>query len=37
MSQMADLLERGRIRYGFTVGQIAYRLGISPGPGTWLR
>ncbi|HYJ60415.1 MAG TPA: helix-turn-helix transcriptional regulator [Actinomycetota bacterium] len=30
MSQMADLLERDRIRLGFTVGQIAYRLGISP-------
>jgi len=30
MSQLADLLERDRIRFGFTVGQVAYRLGISP-------
>ena len=27
---MADLLERDRLRSGFTVGQVAYRLGISP-------
>ena len=30
MSQVAGLLERDRIRFGFTVGQAAYRLGISP-------
>jgi len=30
MSQLADLLERDRIRFGFTVGRVAHRLGISP-------
>ena len=30
MLQMAGLLERDRIRFGFTVGQVADRLGISP-------
>ena len=30
MSQLAALPERDRIRFGFTVGQAAYRLGISP-------
>lgn len=29
MSQMADLLERDRLRYGFTAGQAAYRLGLT--------
>ena len=29
-SQMAALLERDRIRFGFTVGQAAYRLGLTP-------
>ena len=27
---LADLLERDRIRFGFTVGQAAYRLGLTP-------
>jgi len=30
MSMLTDMLERDRIRFGFTVGQVAYRLGISP-------
>ena len=30
MSQMPGLLERDRIRFGFTVGQAAYRLGLTP-------
>jgi hypothetical protein len=29
-SQMARLLERDRERNGFTVGQVAYRLGLTP-------
>ena len=29
MSQMAGLLERDRVRFGFTVGQAAYRLGLT--------
>ena len=29
MSQMAGLLERDRGRFGFTVGQAAYRLGLA--------
>ena len=27
---MACLLERDRTRFGFTVGQAAYRLGLTP-------
>jgi len=30
MAQMANLLERDRERFGFTVGQAAYRLGLRP-------
>ena len=30
MSQMTDLLERDRKRFGFTVGQAAYRQGVTP-------
>ena len=30
MSQMASFLERDRVRFGFTVGQAAYRLGLTP-------
>jgi plasmid maintenance system antidote protein VapI len=30
MPMPADVLERGRERLGFTVGQVAYRVGVTP-------